>query len=90
MKRGVCGSGSQPCSTGRANGTTDLLVYVELPEDLGRVQEMLVLEDPVPINTLLHAVMCPTYFLPFQANRGRFRIRATQYPLMRKRKVRKA
>jgi hypothetical protein len=28
------------------------------------------------------------YFLPFHANRGRFRIRATQYPLIRKRKVR--
>jgi hypothetical protein len=31
-----------------------------------------------------------TYFFPFQANRGRFRISAIQYPLMRNRKVRKA
>lgn len=31
-----------------------------------------------------------TYFFPFHAKRGRLRISATQYPLMRNRKVRKA
>jgi hypothetical protein len=30
------------------------------------------------------------YFFALKANSGRFRISATQYPLMRKRKVRKA
>jgi hypothetical protein len=42
------------------------------------------------VSTLLHAVVGLPYFLPFQANRGRFKIRATQYPLIRKRNVRKA
>jgi hypothetical protein len=31
----------------------DLLVYVELPEDLGCVQEMLVLEDPATVSNCL-------------------------------------
>ena len=31
-----------------------------------------------------------TYFFPFHARRGRLRISAIQYPLIRNRKVRKA
>lgn len=86
----ACGAGLQPCPTRGLDCTTDLLVHVKLPKDLGRVQEMLVFKDPVLVSMLLHAAGCPTYFFPFQANKGRFKIRATQYPLIRKRKVRKA
>jgi hypothetical protein len=67
-------------------------VDVELPEDLGRVKQVVLLEDPSSSQYSSSPTAQPdlyTYFLPFQANRGRFRIRATQYPLMRKRKVRK-
>jgi hypothetical protein len=69
-----------------------LLVNVQLPEDLGRVEQVVLLEDPIPsqysCSQTAQLGLC-TYFLPFQANRGRFRISATQYPLIRKRKVRK-
>jgi hypothetical protein len=33
----------------------DLLVYVELPEDLGCVQEVLVLEDPATVSNFPRA-----------------------------------
>jgi hypothetical protein len=68
-----------------------LLVYVQLPEDLGCVQEMLVLKDSAWVSTsaCVYSHCFCTYFLPFQINRGRFRTSASQYPLMRKRIVRK-
>lgn len=64
---------------------------VELSEDLSCIQQVLVLKDPVLIST--HHLACndaETYFFPFHANKGRFKISAIQYPLMRNRKVRKA
>jgi hypothetical protein len=67
-----------------------LLVHIELPEDLRRVQQVLVLKDPTTISMRLTLIVIGTYFFPFQANSGRFRISAIQYPLMRNRKVRKA
>ena len=69
-----------------------LLVDVKLPEDLGRVEKVVLLEDPSSSQYSFSQTAqlgLYTYFLPFQASRGRLRIRATQYPLMRKRKVRK-
>jgi hypothetical protein len=53
---------------------------------------MLVLKDPDTISNVpvIIWVDVDTYFFAFQANRGRFRIKAIQYPLMRNRKVRKA
>ena len=70
-----------------------LLVHIELPEDLRCVQQMLVLKDPVTVSIVLipwYSHGPATYFFPFHANRGRFRINAIQYPLMRNKKVRKA
>jgi hypothetical protein len=37
----------------------------------------------------LEEIVALAYFLTFQPRRGRLRMRGTQYPLMRKRKVRK-
>lgn len=75
-----------------------LLVHVELAEDLRGVEEMGVVDDPG-----LESASCTrgrereregergdTYFLAFQPTRGKLRMRGSQYPLMRKRKVRKA
>jgi hypothetical protein len=80
-----------------------LLVHVQFPEDLGRVEEVLVVHDPVKIRLVSHvqecggyfirgwgAVCAITYFFAFHARRGRFSNSAIQYPLMRKRKVKKA
>jgi hypothetical protein len=69
-----------------------LLMNIQLPEDLCRVEQMVLLKDPfLGQYTFLHARFgVYTYFLPFHAKRGRFRISATQYPLIRNRKVRKA
>ena len=69
-----------------------LLVHIKLPEDFSRIQEMLVLEDPAIVSARswpTYPVAC-TYFLPFQASRGRLSMSATQYPLIRKSAVRKA
>lgn len=76
---------------------------VQLPEDLGCVQQVRVLDDP-RARSVSHLVVaqpelqssgriaCPrwwwvTYFLAFQANSGRLTIKGSQYPLMRNRKV---
>ena len=70
-----------------------LLVHVELPEDLGRVEQVLVLEDPAQVllvymfarrfkaasaNALESFAENETYFFAFQATRGRLRISGTQ------------
>ena len=38
---------------------SDLLVHVELPEDLRRVQKMLVFEDPVTVSIVLFPCHSP-------------------------------
>jgi hypothetical protein len=69
-----------------------LLMNVQLPEDLCRVEQMVLLEDPVicQYNASLLDQSNSTYFLPFHAKRGKLRMSATQYPLMRNKNVRKA
>jgi hypothetical protein len=69
-----------------------LLVHIKLPEDLCRIQEMLVLEDSASVSARSwpKSLVACTYFLPFQASRGRLRMSAIQYPLIRKSVVRKA
>ena len=82
-------------SQGRFRFIPNLLVHVQLPEDLGRVQEMGVIDNPrqnsqyiaVPrAQVYMHRT---TYFLTFQATSGTLRTRGSQYPLIRNRKVRK-
>ena len=55
---------------------------------------MLVLEDPWSHVSAVLKIACYTntrsYFFALYARRGRLRIRAIQYPLIRKRAVRKA
>jgi hypothetical protein len=67
---------------------------VQLPEDLCRVEQVVLLENPTCLCQpgTPPPIIAPdsTYFFPFHAKRGRLRISATQYPLMRNRKVRKA
>lgn len=68
-----------------------LLMDVQLPEDFRRIKQVVLLEDPVQRQYVLHATsIMYTYFFPFHARRGRLRISAIQYPLIRNRKVRKA
>lgn len=72
-------------------GVRYLLVDVQLPENLGRIQQVRVLDNPEVWRQFYVRHVRGSghpYFLMFHARRGRFRIRATQYPLMRKRKVR--
>ena len=80
-------------------------MHVEFAEDLGCVEEVLVLEDPVQ-HIFILALFRPTdqplpsdrkinglvytYFFPFQANNGRFNKNGTQYPLIKNRIVRNA
>jgi len=66
-----------------------LLVHIQLPEDLGRVEQMRVLVYPGPkFSTQSSTGDCITHLKPFQAVSGRFRINAIQYPLTRNKKVR--
>lgn len=70
---------------------TYLLMDIQLPEDLCRVEQVVLLEDSsICQQTRPSTSVEKTYFLPFHAKRGRFRMSAIQYPLMRNRKVRKA
>lgn len=74
-------------------GESYLLVHVKLPEDLCRIQKVLIFKNPIKVSilpSLKLRLASATYFLPFQANRGRFKMSAIQYPLIRKRNVRKA
>ena len=68
-------------------------MHIELAEDLGRVQQMLVVIDPDTLLTFF-CRYCQhkrdTYFFALNANRGRLRRIASQYPLITKRRVRKA
>lgn len=79
-----------------------LLVDVQLAENLSRIQEMRVVDDPAKVvSTSLETniprsgayvycrLRCLTYLLTLYATRGRLRMSATQYPLTRKRNVRK-
>jgi hypothetical protein len=68
---------------------------VQLPENLRRIQKMLVLKYSAHKSAIQIPIISPlptktTYFFAFQANSGRFRISAIQYPLIRNRKVRNA
>jgi hypothetical protein len=83
--------GQLPVSLVRRRARAYLLVNVELSENLGRVKEVLVLEDPVSCqHTRLVNRVYGTDFFAFQASRGRLRIKAIQYPLTRNRMVMKA
>lgn len=63
---------------------------VELAEDLSRIEEVGVVNDPQLLLVFrLEFQDWVTYFLTFQPRRGKLRIRGTQYPLIRKRKVKK-
>ena len=67
------------------------LVRVQLPENLGCVKEMLVLENPVKCKChVCSQTGCSTYFFAFHASSGKFRIKASQYPLIKNMKVRNA
>ena len=68
-------------------------MYIQLPEDLGCIQEVLILEDPVKRQLLAYdgrVLVGWAHFFALNANKGRFRSSAIQYPLIRKRNVRKA
>ena len=70
-----------------------LLVHVQLAEDLSRIQQVLVLVDPVFVSLVLPLGLRnkgkkTTYFFALNANNGKFNTIATQYPLMINRKVR--
>lgn len=74
---------------------TNLLVDVKLAEDLSGVQKMGVVKNPASRQltfTLQRIAPCHagTDFLMFQARSGRFKIRGTQYPLIKNKKVIKA
>ncbi len=66
---------------------------IQFPENLGRIKEMLVVKDPASV--ILSAHVCflvheGTHFFALKARRGRFNNNASQYPLIKKRKVRNA
>jgi hypothetical protein len=70
---------------------------VKLAEDLGRIKQVSVVDDPgkcvspsASSNSEIISRTLLTYFLAFQAIKGRLRMRGSQYPLMRNRKVKKA
>lgn len=69
-----------------------LLVHIKLPENLGRVEEMGVVENPRSQSAMpmrpLSADSPSTYFLTFHPRRGRLRINGSQYPLIRNMNVR--
>jgi hypothetical protein len=73
---------------------THLFMNVQLPEDLGRIKKVLVFKNPIRQllsgSHLARGAECLTYFLPLNANNGKFSNNANQYPLMRNRKVKKA
>lgn len=71
---------------------TDLLVNVKLAEDLRSIKKMGVVDNPEILLAYVTNVLCDvaTNFLMFQPRRGKLRTRATQYPLRRKRRVKKA
>lgn len=67
-----------------------LLVHIQLPEDLSRVQKVCVLIYPVVRQQLLSgSFITASYLFAFHAVSGRFSTNATQYPLIRKRNVRR-
>lgn len=72
------------------SGVPYLLVHIKLPENLGRVQEMGVVEDPRSLSAMrpLPKDSPSTYFLTFHPRRGRLRINGSQYPLIRNMNVR--
>lgn len=73
------------------SGQSNLLVHIEFPEYLRCVQKMLVLKDPVTqVSPAPNAAKGVAHFFALYASNGRFRIRAIQYPLIRKSAVRKA
>ena len=67
---------------------------IQLPEDLRRVKQVLVLEDSGLVSNAsrrgIFSTGTQTHFFAFHANSGKFRIIAIQYPLMTNKKVRKA
>jgi len=69
-----------------------LLMLVQLAEDLGCIEEMLVVHDPsMPCQSSVRIIEAvDTHFLPFHARSGMLRAKAIQYPFIRKRTVRKA
>ena len=84
------------CQTPSNPDNPHLLVDIQLAEDLGGVKQMSVVNDPVyPVSTFFAPFRAkllreyPTHFLTFHPRRGKLRIRGSQYPLMRNRKVMK-
>lgn len=71
---------------------------IEFAENFSSVQEMLIVEDPVVISLDFpfypgerkEGKKARTYFFPLYASNGKFRIMASQYPLITNKKVRKA
>lgn len=60
---------------------------IQLPKDLSCVEKMLILEYSAKYQTSASVVMWYTDFFAFQPRRGRFKINANQYPLMRNNRV---
>ena len=67
-------------------------MHIQLAEDLGRVEKVLVIVDPAFVSSVypIPKDRKRTYFFALNANSGRFSTIAIQYPLMMKRMVRKA
>lgn len=68
------------------------LVDVQSPEDLGRVEKMLIVEYSVAIiNPFATSIFSRiSHFLALKATKGRLRRSAIQYPLIRKSTVKNA
>lgn len=67
-------------------------MHIQLAEDLGRVEKVLVLIDPAFVSSiqLYPAIRKKTHFFALNANSGRLSTMASQYPLMINKKVKKA
>ena len=66
-----------------------LLVYIELPEDLRSIKQMLVVKDPVLSQwSLPGQSMRYAHFFALNASRGKLSNSASQYPLIKNKKVR--
>jgi hypothetical protein len=72
---------------------THFLMDIQLSEDLGGIQKMLVIDDSFNnVRIFYFRAFLPfsTNFFAFHASKGKLRMKASQYPLMRNRAVKKA